>query len=492
MNIKKRLFAILLSAAMVFTCMPFAVFADENDPAGATGDEWEYEGQIPVDATIQLEGEYGYTIDDLNKQLYWKWTEDNHYYSQIYVYSEGDAEETLSAIYAYGEYEYVDEDGNKQIKEGFLREGADPADELAYANVVIDEEKFAQDGGFLKPGYNTVHLIFYIPYKNPDTGEYGLKEILHPQDIWVEVNYPIKVEFIPADGFKLNGVIGYNYIDEEDFYGEGNIFRVTINWTEEDGRDMQTVADYIYVKTSDVEGFYDHGNPEYERFDMYDGLECYLSKGLNKDITLTYNSYVKWQEEPTPLEFKVDINADKYGVYANKSYYSYTGKAIQPKFKVYNTEDKLIPAKEYTVSKAKAKSIGWHTVTIKIKDEYKSKYNVTSFKASYSIGPKKPVLTKVTAGKKRLTVKWKKFTKSQLKKMDGMVIEVSTDKHFLNGVKTVKVSKSQLKKGSKLVKGLKKGKKYYVRTYTYKTVSKNGVKDKIRSPYSKVSTKKTK
>ena len=494
MNNKKRLLAILLSAAMIFTFMPFAVFAEENDPAGSTGEEWELEGKVPseVNPPSITNVEYGDTIEDLQRHVYWKWTEEDHYYSEIYVKYEGDAEETLPTIYAYGEYEYVDEDGIKRTREGFLREGADPSDDREYAYAFIDEERFAEDGGSLKTGFNKVYVILYIPYINPDTGNFEYKEFRETLDVWVGVDYPIKVEFIPADGFKLHGVVGYNYLDEEDFYGQGNMFRVNINWTQPDGDDMQTEVDYKYIKTGDVEGFYESGNPEWERFDMYDGFECYLSKGLNKDITLTYNSYVKWKDEPTPLECTVDINADKYGLYADKSYYSYTGKVIQPKFKVYNTDDKLIPASEYTVSKAKAKKIGWYTVTINIKDAYKSKYNVTSIKASYSIGPKKPVITKVSAGKKKLTVKWKKYTKSELRNIDGMVIELSTDKHFLNGVKTVKVSKSQIKKGQKLVKSLKKGKKYYVRAYTYKTVTQNGVKNKISSPVSKVKIKKTK
>lgn len=496
MNMKKRIFAILLSAAMMFTLMPLAAFAEESEtPAGTdpAASEWEHEGRIPKDVLLpNLWGEYG---DTELQGMYCKGSEDDTYVSTIDVQYEGDAEGIWPTIYYYGEYEYVDEDGVTRTTEGFKREGADPSDETAYAYAYVDYEKFDS----LKAGINDVYIMAFIPYKDPDTGELEYKEFYERQGVWIGIDRPVSVEFIPADGFTLSGSVGYNYLDEEDFYGKGNMFRVRIDeplnpevWTEEPDPKMTIEVDYKYVNTGGVEGFYEDGNPEWERFDMYDGFECYLKKGLNKDVELTYNSYVKGQDESTPLKFKVDINADKLGLYADKSYYSYTGKVIQPKFKVYDTDDKLVPAKEYTVSKATAKKLGWYTVTIKIKDAYKDKYNVSSITASYSIGPKKPALTRVNAGKKRLLVKWKKFKKSELKNIDMMVIELSTDKHFLNGVKKVKVSKSQLKKGKKIVKGLKKGKKYYVRAYTYKTVSQKGVKNKMQSPGSKVLTKKTK
>jgi hypothetical protein len=73
-----------------------------------------------------------------------------------------------------------------------------------------------------------------------------------------------------------------------------------------------------------------------------------------------------------------------------------------------------------------------------------------------------------------------------------MYIELSTDRQFFNNYKSVKLSKSAVKSGKKLVKGLKKGKKYYVRMYAYKTVKQDGNKFQMPSNDSKIKYKKTK
>ena len=157
--------------------------------------------------------------------------------------------------------------------------------------------------------------------------------------------------------------------------------------------------------------------------------------------------------------------------------------------KVYDYKDELVDPSEYTVSSEKAKKMGWYEATITFKD--KEKY-VDSINAYYSIGPASPKLTKVTAGKKRLTVKWNKMSAKKLKKIDGFYIEVSTDSDFLNIVKNVKVSKKAFKSKKKLIKGLKKGKTYYVRMYSYKNITQDGEKETILSNFSKVLHKKTK
>ena len=54
-----------------------------------------------------------------------------------------------------------------------------------------------------------------------------------------------------------------------------------------------------------------------------------------------------------------------------------------------------------------------------------------------------------------MTVKWKKPTASQLKNIDGYYIELSTDKNFSGNYKSVKVSKANIKKCKKTIKGLK-------------------------------------
>ena len=92
--------------------------------------------------------------------------------------------------------------------------------------------------------------------------------------------------------------------------------------------------------------------------------------------------------------------------------------------------------------------------------------------------PKKTKIVKLTKGKKRFTVKWKK-----VKGVKGYQIQYSRKKSFKKkGRKSVFVKKAKVTK--KTVKKLKSGKRYYVRVRTYKVV--NG-----KRVYSKWSAKKS-
>ena len=94
---------------------------------------------------------------------------------------------------------------------------------------------------------------------------------------------------------------------------------------------------------------------------------------------------------------------------------------------------------------------------------------------------KKPTIKKVTKGKKKVTVQWKKVSG-----VSGYEIQVATDKKFKKNKKTVTIKKQKTTKTT--VKKLKAKKKYFVRVRTYKTV--NG--KKVYSSWSKVKTVKTK
>ena len=73
-------------------------------------------------------------------------------------------------------------------------------------------------------------------------------------------------------------------------------------------------------------------------------------------------------------------------------------------------------------------------------------------------------LLKPKAAKKSATIKWKKISKKNLKKIRKVQIQYSTDKNFRSNVKSkyAKASKTSYK-----IKGLKKGKTYYVRIRAY-------------------------
>ncbi len=73
-------------------------------------------------------------------------------------------------------------------------------------------------------------------------------------------------------------------------------------------------------------------------------------------------------------------------------------------------------------------------------------------------------ISKPAAAKKKITVKWKKVSKKNLKKISGIQIQVATDPGFTNIVKATTAGK---KKTSKVIKGLQPKTKYYVRIRAY-------------------------
>lgn len=98
---------------------------------------------------------------------------------------------------------------------------------------------------------------------------------------------------------------------------------------------------------------------------------------------------------------------------------------------------------------------------------------------------KKASISKLSKGKKAITVKWKK-----VKTIKGYQIQLATDKKFKKNKKTVTISKQKTTKTT--VKKLKAKKKYYVRIRTYKNVKYKGKTIKVYSSWSKVKTVKTK
>jgi hypothetical protein len=98
---------------------------------------------------------------------------------------------------------------------------------------------------------------------------------------------------------------------------------------------------------------------------------------------------------------------------------------------------------------------------------------------------KKASISKLSKGKKAITVRWKK-----VKTIKGYQIQLATDKKFKKNKKTVTISKQKTTKTT--VKKLKAKKKYYVRIRTYKNVKYQGKTIKVYSSWSKVKTLKTK
>ena len=135
---------------------------------------------------------------------------------------------------------------------------------------------------------------------------------------------------------------------------------------------------------------------------------------------------------------------------------------LKPKAKgkiTYKTSNKKI-ATVNSKGKVTVKGTGKATITVTAKAT--STYSKCVKKITVYGVPKKPEMKKLTAGKKKITVQWKKD-----KKADGYQVQYSTDKKFKKNVKSVYVSKKNTKA---TVKKLKKGKTYRVRTRSYKKI----------------------
>ncbi len=226
------------------------------------------------------------------------------------------------------------------------------------------------------------------------------------------------------------------------------------------------------ISTKSVNGDCAHGVP----------LSASSSLPKNANIYGYKNSTAQVYAEKYGNKFVALTNASKYSVKLSATSYTYNGKVKKPSVTVRDSKGKKIAASNYTVTyQSGRKNVGKYTVTIKFKGNYSG-----TVKRTFTIKPKSTSISKLTSGRKRFTVKWKKLTAQTT----GYQIQYSTSSKFKTA-KTVTVSKN--KTTSKTIKDLKAKKKYYVRIRTYKIVKVNGKNTKIYSSWSKakaVTTKK--
>ena len=496
MKIKRRIWVLLLSAAIMVTFMPAAAFADEQ-PAPESGEAVEAveaseasDGMEAVETADTTDESPAVAIEPVSAE-----------YQGANLRGVINTDRVLSLeepTPGANEFVVSFSDGNEKTfgwtESDRFPEGAFAYDENTYLFAKVNEDEESPIS-FVNGWNNDVELLLKVFYVAD--GEECEKDLTVTTDIICAYDMkPLEISFVPADGFTLQCYAGPNYLNEELFFGEGNEFVVR-----REGWDA-TVSDYVefntrykYVETEDedgepFEGFALNGNLQrYGALNLDEGVPCDFELGEEDDVEFSYTEFVPELDEYVTVKMTVPVKATKIWPYVYTSSYRYTGKTITPKFDVYDHKDELIDSSEYTIEAPAAKKIGWYDATITFKD--KEKY-VDSITAYYCITPDAPKLTKVTAGKKKLTVRWKKMSKKQLKNISGFYIEVSTDSDFNDIVKTVKVSKKAFKAKKKTIKGLKKGKKYYVRMNSYKTVKQDGGEQLVQSDYSKVLSKKTK
>jgi ribosomal protein L32 len=151
--------------------------------------------------------------------------------------------------------------------------------------------------------------------------------------------------------------------------------------------------------------------------------------------------------------------------YSTKAQYFGLGVKVK-----YGTPTYKSSTKSVLVSKAgrvtvKAKFIGRATITIT--SPKSTKYTAATKKITITVNPTKTTLSSVTSPSKgKMTVKWKKNAVGT-----GYLFQYSTSSKFTKP-KTVTIKKNTIL--SKTIGSLVRGKKYYVRIRTYKTVG--GVK----------------
>ena len=156
--------------------------------------------------------------------------------------------------------------------------------------------------------------------------------------------------------------------------------------------------------------------------------------------------------------------------------YVFNNTAKTPKVTIKGLE-----SSQYTVKYPNSrKRVGSYEVTVTLKDhQYKG-----SKKLYFTINPKGLNISKLTKGKKQITVKWVKQAKMHLNQIDGYQIRYSTNANMKNA-KTVKVGKYATKK---VIKNLKANKKYYVQIRAYEE---SGL-SKYYSTWSKTKSVRTK
>ena len=168
----------------------------------------------------------------------------------------------------------------------------------------------------------------------------------------------------------------------------------------------------------------------------------------------------------------------------SKTSMTYNGKKQKPSVTITDAAGKKLKnGTDYKVTyPKKTQNVGKYTVTVTLKGNYTG-----TVKKTFTILPKNTAISKLTASKNTVTVKWRKQTKQTA----GYEIQYSTSSKFTKKTtKTVKVTKNSTT--SKKITKLKAQKKYYVRIRTYQTVKVGKKSTKIYSGWSKAKTITTK
>ena len=174
---------------------------------------------------------------------------------------------------------------------------------------------------------------------------------------------------------------------------------------------------------------------------------------LSKNGTITRTCAVCGQVE------KTTIYAPKTFTLSAKTY-TYNGKVRKPTVKVTDAKGKVIAATNYTVTYAKGcKTAGKYTAKV----TFKKGGNYTGTKTlSFTINPKKAVISKAVPGKKQIKV----TMSTKVSATGGSTYQI---KYRVKGASKWKTVTTTSK--TRTIKNLKKGKVYQVKVRAYKKVN---------------------
>lgn len=161
------------------------------------------------------------------------------------------------------------------------------------------------------------------------------------------------------------------------------------------------------------------------------------------------------------LQIASPIPMSATSIKLSNSSYTYDGYMKTPGVTVAHNGSNLSTFRSYSVSYSANKNAGIGKVTVTGKGAYAGSVTKT-----FKIKPGRPSIKAVKGVKKGFKATWAKKSKAEA---TGYQVQYSTKKS-MKGAKTKTV-----KGGAKTVKGLKAGKRYYVRVRAYKTVGKQKV-----------------
>ena len=138
--------------------------------------------------------------------------------------------------------------------------------------------------------------------------------------------------------------------------------------------------------------------------------------------------------------------------------FAYNGQAKTPGVIVQDSRGNALAASDYTVSYRDNVNVGTATLSLTFKGNYTGVEE-----HHFYIHPRKVTSPKARAGRRRMTVTWKK----QTQQVNGYEIQYGLRKNF-SGAKTIRVRGAS--KGSRIIKNLRAGRYYYVRVRAYKRV----------------------